>query len=126
MKHYTPYTPYSYLSTNAYVVMEGMTANEAKPILNNIGNKLSSYETNTNEVRNNNNAISTIINNTYDSTGRPIDSRYNGTIPANGKPRPTIADEMVNDSVQLAETNNQIYIFGSIAAASLVILSMYI
>lgn len=126
MKHYTPYTPYSSLSTNAYIVMEGMTANEAKPILDNIGNKLSLYETNTGDVRDNNTAISTIINNTYDNTGKPIDNRYQGTIPANGKPRPTIADEMVNDSVQLAESNNQIYIFGSIAAASLVILSMYI
>lgn len=126
MKHYTPYTPYSSLSTNAYIVMEGMTANEAKPILDNIGNKLSSYETRTGDVRDNNTAISTIINNTYDNTGKPIDNRYQGTIPANGKPRPTIADEMVNDSVQLAESNNQIYIFGSIAAASLVILSMYI
>ena len=126
MKHYTPYTPYSSLSTNAYIVMEGMTANEAKPILDNIGNKLSLYETNTGDVRDNNTAISTIINNTYDNTGKPIDNRYQGTIPANGKPRPTIADEMVNDSEQLAESNNQIYIFGSIAAASLVILSMYI
>ena len=76
MKHYTPYTPYSSLSTNAYIVMEGMTANEAKPILDNIGNKLSSYETRTGDVRDNNTAISTIINNTYDNTGKPIDNSY--------------------------------------------------
>lgn len=127
MSYYTPYSPYSQLSTNAYVVIEGLTADEAKTRLNDIEDKISTYETNTDTIRSNGDDISTILDTNYDRmTGKPRDSRYRGTIPSNGKPRPTIADEMVYNSIQLTETNNQIYILGSIAVASLVILSIYI
>lgn len=47
---------------------------------------------------------------------------YNKLIARNGRELPNAADEIINDKKLLNNANNQTYIFGTIAVASLVIL----
>ena len=49
-----------------------------------------------------------------------------GKIPSNGKQKTTVADSMNTDLKQLNNTNSETYILGSIALASLVILTLYL
>ena len=120
---FVPHTHYSSLTLNAVTLTEGFDANTAISQLDTIKTNITSFETGRNQAILNSYDISTELGKNKSLQENP---KYKKYIPTNGKVRATAADEMIRDSAILNDANNQTYILGSIAVASLVILSMYI
>lgn len=123
MPSYIPYTRYTPLTLNALTLTEGFDVNAAVSQVATIKTNIGSFETGRNQAILNSVDISTRLE---QNEKLQENSKYKKYIPTNGKMRPSAADEMIRDSALLNDTNNQVYILGSIAVASLVILSMYI
>lgn len=119
---YIPYTRYTPLTLNALTLTEGFDSNSAVSQVDAIKTKLGSFETGQNQAILNSYDISTGLDKNAKLQDNP---KYKKYIPTNGKTRPSAADEMIRDSALLNDANNQVYILGSIAVASLVVLSMY-
>ncbi len=119
---YIPYTRYTPLTMNALTLTEGFDVNAAVSQVNTIKANLSSFEIGRNQAILNSYDISSRLDNNEKLQENP---KYKKYIPTNGKTRPSAADEMIRDSALLNDANNQVYILGSIAVASLVVLSMY-
>jgi len=119
---YIPYTRYTPLTLNALTLTEGFDVNAAVSQLDSIKASIGSVETGRNQAILNSYDISTGLDKNAKLQENP---KYKKYIPNNGKVRPSAADEMIRDSALLNDANNQVYILGSIAVASLVVLSMY-
>lgn len=119
---YIPYTRYSPLTMSALTLTEGFDVNAAVSQVNTIKANFGSLETGRNQAILNSYDISTRLDKNEKLQENP---KYKKYIPTNGKTRPSAADEMIHDSALLNDANNQVYILGSIAVASLVVLSMY-
>jgi hypothetical protein len=119
---YIPYTRYTPLTMNALSLTEGFDVNAAVSQLDAIKATLGSVETGRNQAILNSYDISNGIDKNEKLQENP---KYKKYIPTNGKTRASAADEMIRDSALLNDANNQVYILGSIAVASLVVLSMY-
>jgi hypothetical protein len=119
---YIPYTRDSPLTLNALTLTEGFDMNNAVAQIDTIKANIGSFNTRQNQAIIN----SVDISNKLDKNEKlQNNSKYKKYIPTNGKTRPSAADEMIRDSALLNDANNQVYILGSIAVASLVVLSMY-
>ena len=122
MPSYIPYTRDTPLTLNALTLTEGFDVNDAVSQVATIKTNVGSFETGRNQAILNSFDIST----TLDKNGKLQENpKYKKYIPMNGKTRPTAADEIIRDTTLLNDANNQVYILGSIAVASLVILSFY-
>ena len=122
MPSYIPYTRDTPLTLNALSLTEGFDVNDAVTQVATIKTNVGSFETGRNQAILNSFDIST----TLDKNGKLQENpKYKKYIPMNGKTRPTAADEIIRDTTLLNDANNQVYILGSIAVASLVILSLY-
>lgn len=119
---YIPYTRETPLTLNALTLTEGFDVNDAVSQVATIKANIGSFETGRNQAILNSFDISTRLDK---NDKLQKNSKYKKYIPTNGKTRPSAADEIIRDSVLLNDANNQVYILGSIAVASLVILSMY-
>lgn len=119
---YIPYTRYTPLTMNALSLTEGFDVNAAVSQLDAIKATIGSVETGRNQAILNSYDISNGIDKNEKLQENP---KYKKYIPTNGKTRASAADEMIRDSALLNDANNQVYILGSIAVASLVVLSMY-
>lgn len=119
---YIPYTRDTQLSLNALTLIEGFDVKTAVSQVDTIKTNITSLQNGRNQAIINSYDISTGLDNNTNLQNNP---KYKKYIPTNGKVRPTAADEMVRDSAMLNDANNQVYILGSIAVASLVVLSMY-
>jgi hypothetical protein len=119
---YIPYTRYTPLTMNALTLTEGFDVNAAVSQLDSIKASIGSVETGRNQAILNSYDISSGLDKNAKLQDNP---KYKKFIPINGKTRPSAADEMIRDSALLNDANNQVYILGSIAVASLVVLSMY-
>jgi len=127
---YTPYTPYSPLSNNATPITEEFnTSRRASSYsgyaaqIGAIANVYSRFENGKNTAIINQDDIQKLLK---ENAELQRHKKYKKYIPFNGKDRPTAADELLRDKLQLSDTYNQTYILGTIAVASLVILSFYI
>jgi hypothetical protein len=119
---YIPYTRDSPLTLNALTLTEGFEVNDAVAQIDTIKANIGSFNTRQNQAIIN----SVDISNKLDKNEKlQNNSKYKKYIPTNGKTRPSAADEMIRDSALLNDANNQVYILGSIAVASLVVLSFY-
>jgi len=119
---YIPYTRDTPLTLNALTLTEGFDVNSAVSQVDAIKANVVSFETGRNQAILNSYDISTRLDNNEKLQDNP---KYKKYIPVNGKTRPSAADEMLRDFALLNDANNQVYILGSIAVASLVVLSMY-
>ena len=119
---YIPYTRYTPLTLNALTITEGFDVTAAVSQVDTIKTHVNSFQTGRNQAIINSFDISTRLDNNEKLQDNP---KYKKYIPANGKTRPSAADEMIRDFALLNDANNQVYILGSIAVASLVVLSMY-
>ncbi len=119
---YIPYTRYTPLTSNALTLTEGFDVNTAVSQVATIKTNIASFETGRNQAILNSVDISTRLDKNEKLQENP---KYKKYIPTNGKTRPSAADEIIRDSALLNDANNQVYILGSIAVASLVVLSMY-
>jgi hypothetical protein len=119
---YIPYTRYTPLTMNALTLTEGFDVNAAVSQLDTIKATIGSIETGRNQAIINSYDISSELDKNKNLQENP---KYKKYIPNSGKVRPSAADEMIRDSALLNDANNQVYILGSIAVASLVVLSMY-
>jgi hypothetical protein len=119
---YIPYTRDTPLTLNALTLTEGFDVNSAVSQVAAINANIVSLETGRNQAIINSYDISSGLDNNEKLQDNP---KYKKFIPKNGKVRPSSADEMIRDSALLNDANNQVYILGSIAVASLVVLSMY-
>jgi len=119
---YIPYTRYTPLTMNALTLTEGFDVNAAVSQVATIKTNIGSFESGRNQAILNSADISTRLDQNEKLQENP---KYKKYIPKNGKMRPSAADEMIRDSALLNDANNQVYILGSIAVASLVVLSMY-
>ena len=119
---YIPYTRDSPLTLNALTLTEGFEVNDAVAQIETIKANIGSFNTRQNQAIIN----SVDISNKLDKNEKlQNNSKYKKYIPTNGKTRPSAADEIIRDTTLLNDANNQVYILGSIAVASLVVLSMY-
>ena len=119
---YIPYTRDTPLTLNALTLTEGFEVNDAVAQIQTIKANIGSFNTRQNEAIIN----SVDISNKLDKNEKlQNNSKYKKYIPTNGKTRPSAADEIIRDTTLLNDANNQVYILGSIAVASLVILSLY-
>jgi hypothetical protein len=119
---YIPYTRDTPLTLNALTLTEGFEVNDAVAQIDTIKANIGSFNTRQNEAIIN----SVDISNKLDKNEKlQNNSKYKKYIPTNGKTRPSAADEIIRDTTLLNDANNQVYILGSIAVASLVILSLY-
>ena len=122
MPSYIPYTRDTPLTLNALTLTEGFDSNAAVTQVATIKTSIGSFETGRNQAILNSVDIST----TLDKNGKLQNNpKYKKYIPMNGKTRPSAADEIIRDTTLLNDANNQVYILGSIAVASLVVLSFY-
>jgi hypothetical protein len=119
---YIPYTRDTQLALNALTLTEGFDVNTAVSQIDTIKTNITSLQNGRNQAIINSYDISSELDNNKKLQNNP---KYKKYIPTNGKVRPSAADEMIRDSVLLNDANNQVYILGSIAVASLVVLSMY-
>ena len=122
MPSYIPYTRDTPLTLNALTLTEGFDVNAAVSQVDAIKANIGLLETGRNQAILNSYDISSRLDNNEKLQENP---KYKKYIPTNGKTRPSAADEMLRDSALLNDANNQVYILGSIAVASLVVLSMY-
>jgi len=128
---YSPYTHETHFELNAINRKEGLkTIAEMNTKLDEIKAQIGDFE--------NKKALS-IINAGIDEgfTGSSItdsinineqlqkDPKYNKFIPLTGKHRPNMADALINDNNLVNDANNQTYILGTIAVASLVVLIIH-
>tara|TARA_B110000503_G_C7119419_1_gene401810 strand:- start:1178 stop:1570 length:393 start_codon:yes stop_codon:yes gene_type:complete len=127
---YSPYTHEPHFELNAINRKEGlMTIAEMNTKLDEIKAQIGDFE---------NKKVLSIINAGVDEgfAGSITDSinintelqthpKYNKYIPLTGKQRPNMADALINDNNLLNDVNNQTYILGTIAAASLVVLIVH-
>ena len=123
---YTPYSPYSQLTTNSFIIQEGFDFDK---IINDMSANIATIATDIPRLTDNQNDISNnliVAHNTLQNNPDYRDKANRGILPSNGKQRPTAVDEMVRDSALLKDANNQMYMFGIIAVTSLGILFMYI
>jgi hypothetical protein len=119
---YIPYTRDSPLTLNALTLTEGFDMNNAVAQIDTIKANIASFNTRQNQAIIN----SVDISNKLDKNEKlQNNSKYKKYIPTNGKTRPSAADEIIRDTTLLNDANNQVYILGSIAVASLVVLSFY-
>ncbi len=119
---YIPYTRDSPLTLNALTITEGFDMNDAVAQIDTIKANIASFNTRQNQAIIN----SVDISNKLDKNEKlQNNSKYKKYIPTNGKTRPSAADEIIRDTTLLNDANNQVYILGSIAVASLVVLSFY-
>lgn len=118
---YSPYTPYSPISHNATPITEGFKQNAAQ--IGAIANVYSRFENGKNTAIINQDELQKLLK---ENAELQQHKKYKKYIPFNGKDRPTAVDELLRDKLQLNDTYNQTYILGTIAVASLVILSFYI
>jgi hypothetical protein len=119
---YIPYARDTQLALNALTVTEGFDVNTAVSQVDTIKTNITSLQNGRNQAIINSYNISGGLDNNKNLQKNP---KYKKYIPTNGKVRPSAADEMIRDSSLLNDANNQVYILGSIAVASLVVLSMY-
>jgi len=119
---YIPYTRDTQLSLNALTLTEGFDVKTAVSQVDTIKTNIGSFESGRNQAIVNSYDISSGLDNNKNLQNN---LKYKKYIPTNGKVRPTAADEMIRDSALLNDANNQVYILGTIAVASLVVLSMY-
>ena len=119
---YIPYTRYTPLTMNALTLTEGFDVNAAVSQVATIKTNIGSFESGRNQAILNSADISTRLDQNEKLQENP---KYKKYIPIHGKMRPSAADEMIRDSALLNDANTQVYILGSIAVASLVVLSMY-
>ena len=119
---YIPYTRYTPLTMNALTLTEGFDVNAAVSQLDSIKASIGSVETGRNQAILNSYDISSGLDKNAKLQDNP---KYKKYIPMNGKTRPSAADEIIRDTTLLNDANNQVYILGSIAVASLVVLSFY-
>lgn len=119
---YIPYTRYTPLTLNALTITEGFDVTAAVSQVDTIKTHVNSFQTGRNQAIINSFDISNRLDNNEKLQDNP---KYKKYIPANGKTRPSAADEMIRDFALLNDANNQVYILGSIAVASLVVLSIY-
>lgn len=119
---YIPYTRDTQLALNALSLTEGFDVNTAVSQVDTIKAKINSLQNGRNQAIINSYDISSGLDDNKILQNNP---KYKKYIPTNGKVRPSAADEMIRDSALLNDANNQVYILGSIAVASLVVLSMY-
>jgi hypothetical protein len=122
MPSYIPYTRDTPLTLNALTLTEGFDSNAAVTQVATIKTSIGSFETGRNQAILNSVDISTILDKNGKLQNNP---KYKKYIPMNGKTRPSAADEIIRDTTLLNDANNQVYILGSIAVASLVVLSLY-
>ena len=119
---YIPHTRDSPLTLNALTITEGFDMNDAVAQIDTIKANIASFNTRQNQAIIN----SVDISNKLDKNEKlQNNSKYKKYIPTNGKTRPSAADEIIRDTTLLNDANNQVYILGSIAVASLVVLSFY-
>jgi hypothetical protein len=122
MPSYIPYTRDTPLTLNALTLTEGFDVNDAVSQVATIKTNIGSFETGRNQAILNSYDISTTLDKNEKLQNN---SKYKKYIPTNGKTRPSAADEIIRDTTLLNDANNQVYILGSIAVASLVVLSFY-
>ena len=120
---YAPYTPYSQLINNAFTLTEGFDSKQEAKRICEIIKIYSDFERGKQTALINQNDIQKVLS-TNDELQK--DKRYKKYIPFNGKNRQNAVDEMLRDKLLLSDTNQQTYILGTIAVASLVVLSFYI
>tara|TARA_B110000879_G_C11180707_1_gene518157 strand:+ start:4557 stop:4925 length:369 start_codon:yes stop_codon:yes gene_type:complete len=120
---YQPYTIDNILDLNKLKVVEGYTQQE----LDNITTGLQDFEDGKNKATANWGELTDLLDeHTKLITSETYGKNNYGKIPSNGKQKTTVADSMNTDLKQLNNTNSETYILGSIALASLVILTLYL
>ena len=120
---YQPYTIDNSLDLNKLKVVEGYTTED----LTTIKNELTNFENGKNTAIANWGELNDLLDeHTKLNTSDKYAKNNYGKIPSNGKPKQTVADSMNTDLKQLNNTNTETYILGSIALASLVVLTLYL
>lgn len=121
---YQPYTIDNSLDLNKLKVVEGYTKQE----LDNIKTGLQDFEDGKNKATANWGELTELLDEHTKliCTSETYAKNNYGKIPSNGKPKQTVADSMNTDLKQLNNTNTETYILGSIALASLVVLTLYL
>jgi hypothetical protein len=119
---YIPYTRETPLTMNALTLTEGFDVNDTVSQVATIKTNYGLFEAGRTQAILNSNDISSRLEK---NENLQKNSKYKKYIPTNGKTRPSAADEIIRDSALLNDANNQVYILGSIAVASLVVLSFY-
>jgi hypothetical protein len=119
---YQPYTIDNSLDLNKLKVVEGYTNEDLKAIKD----ELTKFENGKNTAMANWGELNDLYaEHTKLNTSEKYAKNNYGKIPSNGKPKQTVADSMNTDLKQLNNTNTETYILGSIALASLVVLTLY-
>jgi hypothetical protein len=120
---YQPYTIDNFLDLNKLKVIEGYTTDD----LTAIKDELTKFENGKNTAIVNWDELNGLLDehNKLNTSEKYAKNNY-GKIPSNGKRKQTVADSMNTDLKQLNNTNTETYILGSIALASLVVLTLYI
>uniref|UniRef100_A0A6C0J6S1 Uncharacterized protein n=1 Tax=viral metagenome TaxID=1070528 RepID=A0A6C0J6S1_9ZZZZ len=119
---YQPYTIDNFLDLNKLKVVEGYTNED----LTAIKDELTQFENGKNTATANWGELNDLLveHNNLNMSEKYSKNNY-GKIPSNGKPKQTVADSMNTDLQKLNNTNTETYILGSIALASLVVLTLY-
>ena len=120
---YQPYTIDNFLDLNKLKVIEGY----ADADLTAIKDELTKFENGKNTAMTNWGELNDLLDEHEALYTSETYSKNNyGKIPSNGKRKQTVADTMNTDQKQLNNTNTETYILGSIALASLVVLTLYV
>jgi hypothetical protein len=120
---YQPYTIDNFLDLNKLKVIEGY----ADADLTAIKDELTKFENGKNTAMVNWGELNDLLDEHEALYTSETYSKNNyGKIPSNGKRKQTVADTMNTDQKQLNNTNTETYILGSIALASLVVLTLYV
>lgn len=119
---YQPYTIDNFLDLNKLKVIEGYTTDD----LTAIQDELKKFEDGKNTAMTNWDELNDLLDehNKLNTSEKYAKNNY-GKIPSNGKRKQTVADTMNTDQKQLNNINTETYILGSIALASLVVLTLY-
>ena len=120
---YQPYTIDNFLDLNKLKVIEGY----ADADLTAIKAELTKFENGKNTAMATWGELNDLLDEHEELYKSETHSKNNyGKIPSNGKRKQTVADTMNTDQKQLNNTNTETYILGSIALASLVVLTLYV
>lgn len=120
---YQPYTIDNFLDLNKLKVIEGY----ADADLTAIKAELTKFENGKNTAIVNSGELDDLLDEHEELyTSETYSKNNRGKIPSNGKRKQTVADTMNTDQKQLNNTNTETYILGSIALASLVVLTLYV
>jgi hypothetical protein len=121
---YKPYNLDNYFELNNVKHIEGFSVDSAINKLNNdIKPVLDDFRRGKDQAVLNKNDLEQLIS---DNENLQNNSKYNKFVPSSGKRRPTTADAILTDLQVLNQTNTQAYILGTIALASLVVLTAYL